>query len=62
MQGSKHLRALRYAARSLRSDRRGVTALEYGIVAGWVAFVVVLAFARMGTDLSTIFTSVGSQI
>ena len=62
MQGSKHLRALRDSARALRSDRRGVTALEYGIIAGWLAFVVVLAFTNMGTALSGIFTSVSSKI
>jgi Flp pilus assembly pilin Flp len=38
---------------SLKSDRRGVTALEYAVVAAVVIAAVVAAFSSFGTDLST---------
>jgi Flp pilus assembly pilin Flp len=47
---------------ALYSDRRGITALEYGIIASWLAFVVIAAFTHMGTSLSTIFLEVSSGL
>ncbi len=57
-----HLRVLKKWLSALRSDRRGITALEYGIIAGWLAFVIVLAFANLGTALTGIFASVGTKL
>ena len=62
MHGSKRRHEMRKMVRALRSDRRGITALEYGIIAGWLAFVVVIAFANLGTALNGIFTSVSSRL
>ncbi len=53
---------LNHWLRALRSDRRGVTALEYGIVAGWLAFVIVIAFQNLGSSIAPIFTKVGTSI
>ena len=47
---------------ALRTDRRGITALEYGIIAGWLAFVIVVAFANLGTALTGIFGNVSSKL
>jgi pilus assembly protein Flp/PilA len=44
------------------ADRRGITALEYGIVAGWLAFVVVVAFTELGTDLTLMITRVTTSV
>ena len=38
---------------ALQADRRGVTALEYALIAAVVAGVVVTAFTTLGTDIST---------
>lgn len=38
---------------SLKSDRRGVTALEYGVIAAVIIGVVATAFTTLGTDLNT---------
>ena len=47
---------------ALWSDRRGITALEYGIMAGWLTFIIIGAFARFGTQISAIFAGVGSSM
>jgi pilus assembly protein Flp/PilA len=47
---------------ALVRDTRGVTALEYGIVAGWLALVIILGFVHIGSSLSGLFTSVGSGL
>ncbi len=49
-------------ARNLRSDRRAVTALEYGIIASALAFMLVAAFAKLGTSISTSIYGVGNSI
>ena len=43
-------------------DRRGVTALEYGLIAGVLAVVVVTAFTTLGTGLNTAFTNIASAL
>ncbi len=55
----KNLIALKGA---LCADRRAVTALEYGIIAGVLGLVLILIFQGFGTTLSSLFTSIGSSI
>jgi pilus assembly protein Flp/PilA len=47
---------------TLKTDRRAVTALEYGVIAGVLAVVVVTAFTTLGTGLNNAFTSVSTQL
>ena len=54
------LRKLRHHA--LFTDRRAVTALEYGIIASILGLVLVGIFKNFGTTLTTLFTHVGSSI
>ena len=42
----------------LRIDRRGVTAVEYAIIAGAVALVIGLAFSLLGTNIGTEISAV----
>jgi len=49
-------------ARHLRSDQRAVTALEYGIIASALAFVLMAVFAKLGTSVSGVLYGVGSSI
>jgi pilus assembly protein Flp/PilA len=49
-------------ALAFKADRDGVTALEYGIIASILGLVLVGIFQRFGTQLSTLFTSVGTTI
>jgi pilus assembly protein Flp/PilA len=48
--------------RRLGADRRGASAVEYGLIAASVALVIMLTVTPIGTNLSTIFSSVGSQL
>jgi pilus assembly protein Flp/PilA len=44
----------------VRSDRRGVTALEYGLIAGAIALAITGAVHTLGTSISGIFTSLST--
>ncbi len=43
-------------------DRRGVTAIEYGIIAGVLGLVLILAFRGYGTTLAKLFGAIGTSI
>jgi pilus assembly protein Flp/PilA len=47
---------------SLKSDKRAVTALEYGIIAGVLGLVLIGIFTSFGTSLSTLFSKIGSSL
>ncbi len=46
----------------LRRDRKAVTALEYGIIAGVLGLVLITIFKTFGTKLSTLFSTIGGSI
>lgn len=46
----------------VRQDDRGVTAVEYGLLVALIAVVIIVAVAALGTNLSTLFSSVASKI
>ena len=46
----------------LMSDKRAVTALEYGMIAALIAAVIVGAVTTLGTKLNATFGTVGSSI
>jgi pilus assembly protein Flp/PilA len=41
-------------------DESGATAIEYGLIAGLIALVIVAGVTLVGTRLSTVFTSVSA--
>ena len=47
---------------SLKSDNRGVTLVEYGLMAALIAVVCIVAVSTIGTDLSTVFSNIGLSI
>jgi pilus assembly protein Flp/PilA len=47
---------------SLRFDKRGVTAMEYGLIAALIAVVIIAALTTVGTSLSTKFNSIAAAI
>ena len=47
---------------SLKNDERGVTALEYGIIAGVLGLVLIGIFTSFGSQLSTLFSNIGKSI
>ena len=48
--------------RVLYGDRRGVTALEYALIAGVLATVLVTAFNALGGDLTAAFAKIGAAV
>jgi pilus assembly protein Flp/PilA len=48
--------------RYFTSDQRGVTSLEYGIIASILGLELVNIFKGFGSILNTLFTHVGSAI
>ncbi len=46
----------------LRTDRRAVTAIEYGLIASLVAVVIIGGVTAVGGSLSTVFTSVSGAL
>ncbi len=47
---------------ALAKDERGVTALEYGLIAGLVAVVIVTSVTTLGSNLKTTFTTIAAAI
>ena len=56
------LYALTYLMIKLQNDRRGVTALEYGLIASLIAVVIIAGVRTLGTNVSTAFTTVGNAM
>ncbi len=46
----------------LKTDRRAVTAMEYGLIAALIAVVIIGALTTIGTNLTTTFTAIGNKI
>jgi pilus assembly protein Flp/PilA len=47
---------------NLKSDRRAVTAMEYGLIASLVAVVIIGAVTTVGSKLNAVFTAVGASL
>lgn len=50
------------ALKNLKGDKKGVTALEYGILAGAVATAIVIAVGTYTTSVQTFFTALSGTI
>ncbi|WP_320536209.1 Flp family type IVb pilin [Pseudarthrobacter sp. IC2-21] len=46
----------------LRSDERGATAVEYGIMVALIAVVIIVAVGLLGGTLTTMFEQVKCQV
>jgi pilus assembly protein Flp/PilA len=44
------------------ADESGVTAIEYGLIAGLIALVIIGAVTLLGTNLSSMFGNVAGSI
>lgn len=43
-------------------DRRGATAIEYAVIAGLIAVVIITAVTLVGTDLSATFGAISTAL
>lgn len=48
--------------RTLRRDERGVTAMEYALIAALVAIVIITALTLLGSNLSQKFANIAGAI
>jgi pilus assembly protein Flp/PilA len=48
--------------RNLLRDEGGATAIEYGLICALIGAVIISAVAAVGTNLTAMFTTVGSQV
>jgi len=46
----------------LKTDRRGVTAVEYGMIVALIAVVITTVVTTLGTNLSTDFRTITDSI
>ncbi len=49
-------------AQNLMQDRKGVTALEYGLIAALISVVIIGAFGLLGGGLTTAFTNIANTL
>jgi pilus assembly protein Flp/PilA len=54
--------SLRNNFRALIKDERGVTAMEYGLIAALVAVAIIGSVTALGTKLSTTFTTISGAL
>ena len=47
---------------ALRSDERGVTAMEYGLIAALIAVVIIGAVTKVGTKLQATFAAISAVL
>ena len=47
---------------SLKRDSRGVTAVEYGLIAGLISVAIIAIITTLGTDLTNIFNSISGGL
>ena len=48
--------------RRLLADRKGVTAIEYGLIAGAIAVTIIGAVVLLGSDINGLFTRAGAAL
>jgi pilus assembly protein Flp/PilA len=48
--------------RKFIKDDSGATAIEYGLIAGLIAVVIITSVTSIGTRLSTKFTKIGNAL
>jgi len=50
------------ALRRLRGDASGVTAIEYGLIAGAIAVAIIATVIALGGDIKNLFATTGSAL
>ena len=53
---------LRRLLTNLVKDQSGVTAIEYALIAALIAVAAIAAFTLVGTNLSTVFSTIAGKV
>jgi pilus assembly protein Flp/PilA len=51
-----------WIVRRLMEDRRGVTAIEYGLIAALIAIAAIVMMTLVGTNLTNTFSLIASDL
>ena len=54
--------AIRMKLRSLRTDKRGATAIEYGLIAALIVIAMMGGLATMGGGVGGMWTKIGTAV
>ena len=58
----KSLKVVKASLARFRKDEEGVTAIEYGLIAGAIAVAIIAVLLILGDDLNNMFTSVSDAL
>ena len=58
----KHMRSEESLLKRLLDNESGATAIEYGLIAALIAVAAIAAFQLVGTNLSSIFNTVATDL
>ncbi|HLZ66969.1 MAG TPA: Flp family type IVb pilin [Aliidongia sp.] len=58
----KHIATAHHFLLSLGRDKKGVTAVEYGLIAALIAAVIIAGVSSLGTNIKTVFSTVAATI
>jgi len=53
---------MNHFAKRFVNDESGATAIEYGLIAALIAVVIISAVSLLGTNLSSKFNSISTQV
>jgi Flp pilus assembly pilin Flp len=56
------MHVLHSLSRQMRGNRRGISAMEYALLAAVVGGIVILAGKEFGIDLGNAFTTIGGKL
>jgi pilus assembly protein Flp/PilA len=56
------LQTLGFAAKDRLRNEKGATAVEYGIMVGLIAVVIIVAVTALGTNLTSLFTKISGSV
>jgi pilus assembly protein Flp/PilA len=51
-----------FAQDRLKNDEKGATAVEYGLMVGLIAVVIIAAVTLLGNQLNALFTSIANAL
>ena len=53
---------MRALLKTVSRDKKGVTAIEYGLIAGAIAIVIIVGVQLLGTNLAALFNQLAGVI
>ena len=56
------MKTLKHAVARFVREEEGVTAIEYGLIAGLIAVVIIGAVTTLGTKLNAVFNLIASKL